>query len=421
MKPIKKILAILPTLNPSSIILVVEPLMYLFNLGKIDLRIRLEKLDARFSDMEWADLVIFCRNTEPAYDFVESLLSLSKPYIYELDDNLFELPFNTPERLYHHAPDRFAQLKKYINNSNLVRVYSSHLEASVRHYTTKVKIAKPPVNLFLIPSIPPKRRSQKLKIVFPTSRTISDNLSQIFVKDISRILQEHRKSVEVHFWGFIPEELKGVPSVKFHRFMPNYQKYLQAMHKEGYDIGLAPMKTDLFHNSKTNNKFREYGACWIAGIYSNTDIYSHCVTDGKNGLLVSNEEGSWYQAITRLLSDARLRQSIQQDARMLVEQEYSLDTFAQLLLNDIDEILSTTSKPSTSENNHIPQQRLLDNYQKPTPIFSRIIRTPIIGAQKIYKSINNYGLIITFRLFLDQLGRYVMYFELLRKIRRKKI
>src|SRR4030095_5323213 len=193
MKPTKKILTILPTLNPSSIILVVEPLMYLLDLEKIDLRVRLEKLDARLSDLEWADLVIFCRNTEPAYDFVESLLSIGTPYIYELDDNLFKLPLNTPEGLYHHAPERFAQLEKYINNANLVRVYSSPLEASIKHYTTKVKFAKSPVNLFLIPSIPPKRRSRKLKIVFPTSRTISDDLSHIFVKDIYRILREHSK------------------------------------------------------------------------------------------------------------------------------------------------------------------------------------------------------------------------------------
>jgi len=421
MKPTKKILTILPTLNPSSIILVVEPLMYLFDLDKIDLRVRLEKLDVRSSDIEWADLVIFCRNTEPAHDFVERLLQIGKPFIYELDDNLFELPPNTPESLYHYAPERFAQLKKYIRNANLVRVYSFPLESSIKHYTTKVKTSKSPVNLFLIPSIPPKRRSRKLKIVFPTSRTISDDLSQIFVKDISRILQEHSKSVEVHFWGFIPEELKGMPSVKFHRFMPNYQKYLQAVYKEGYDIGLAPMKNDLFHNSKTNNKFREYGACWIAGVYSNADVYSNCIVDGKTGLLVSNEEGSWYQAVVRLLNDAHLRESIQEEARALVEREYSLNSFALLLLNDIEEVLSTSSISSNSENNQIHKKSLTDNNQKPTLIFSRIIRIPITGFQKIYKSIQNYGLAIAFRLILDQIGRYVMYFELSVRIRRKKI
>jgi glycosyltransferase involved in cell wall biosynthesis len=421
MKEFKKVLTILPELNPSSIILVIEPLMYLLELGKIELRVRLEKLDVRLSDMEWADLVIFCRNTEPAYDFVEELLSLNKPYIYELDDNLFELPLNMPEGIYHRAPERLTQLEKYIKNADLVRVYSSPLATSVRQYASNVKVFTAPVNLFYIPSIPPKRKSRKLKLVFPTSRTISNDLSDIFIKDISQILKEHNNNIEVHFWGFIPEELKSFPSVKFHRFMSNYQNYMQAMYKEGYDIGLAPMKNDLFHNSKTNNKFREYGACWIAGIYSNADIYSNCVIDGKTGLLVSNEEGSWYQAITKLMSDARLRQSIQEEARAVVEREYPLHTFALLLMNEIDQVLSNTTKTAIAENKHIKKTDSLGNYQRPGSLISRIIQMPVAALQKTYKSITHYGLVITSRLILDQLERYITYFEISRRIRRKKI
>jgi glycosyltransferase involved in cell wall biosynthesis len=407
----KKILAILPALIPSTTILVVEPLMHLVNLGHIELRVRLEYLYVRHSDLEWADLVVFCRNTEPVYNVLETVSSFGKPYIYELDDNFFELSLDLPEGKYHRTPERISQLENYIQNASLVRAYSLPLEMRIRQYTPNVKFVKAPVNLFSVPSVPPKRRSENLKIVFSTSRTISDDLSQIFVKDISRILKEYGNRVEVHFWGFIPEELKGLPSVKFHRFMPNYKKYLQAMYKEGYDIGLAPMKNDLFHNSKTNNKFREYGACWIAGIYSNTDIYSNCVIDGKNGLLVSNKEGSWYQAIARLMSDSHLRQSIQADARTLVEREYSLHSFALLLLHDIDQVLSTFGKPTTSEN----------NYQKPTRIFYQIIQMPVSGSKKVYNAIRNYGLATTFRLILDQLERYIVYFDLLRRIRRKKI
>jgi len=67
---IPKILAILPALIPSSIILVVEPLMHLLKLRKIELRVRLENFYVRSADMEWADLIVFCRNTEPANDGV---------------------------------------------------------------------------------------------------------------------------------------------------------------------------------------------------------------------------------------------------------------------------------------------------------------------------------------------------------------
>jgi hypothetical protein len=138
-------------------------------------------------------------------------------------------------------------------------------------------------------------------------------------------------------------------------------------------------------------------------------------------MLVSNEEGSWYQAIARLLTDACLRQSIQEESRALVEKEYSLNTFALLLLNQIDEILSTSSKSAISGNNLIPKNGLLTNHQKQIRAFSQIIQIPISGLQKIHKSIRNYGAVITFRLILDQLERYITYFGLSRRLRHKKI
>lgn len=420
MKECKKILAILPGLNPSSIILVVEPLMFLLDLGRIELRIRLERLDVRSSDVEWADLIIFCRNTEPDYDFVERSLSLGKPYIYELDDNLFELPINTPEGIYHLAPERFAQLGKYIKNANLVRVYSAPLEASVRSYTSKVKFIKAHVNLFSIPSFAPKHRLRKIKIVFSTSRTISDELSQIFVKDLIRVINEFGNIIEVHFWGFMPEELKSFPSVKFHRFMPNYQKYMRKMHRQGYDIGLAPMKNDVFHSSKTNNKFREYGACWIAGIYSNSEVYSNCVEDGITGLLVSNDEGEWYQAIVRMMKDVGMRKAIQMQARAVVEKEYSLDIFSEILLNDINSVLREFVPRETIRVDNVQKAENVkfENEHKPKNLFLRLFDLIRFVFGKIRRALNNYGLLLSFRLFLDEIGRYAQYFWLSYRIKR---
>ena len=90
-----KVLAILPALIPSSIILVVEPLIHLVKLEKVNLRVRLENIYVRSSDLKWADIIVFCRNTDPAFDNVlEHVLADHKPYIYEIDDNFFELPLD---------------------------------------------------------------------------------------------------------------------------------------------------------------------------------------------------------------------------------------------------------------------------------------------------------------------------------------
>jgi len=77
-----KVLAILPALIPSSIILVVEPLIHLAKLEKVSLRVRLENMYVHPSDLEWADIIVFCRNTDPAFDSnLEHALVVHKPYI----------------------------------------------------------------------------------------------------------------------------------------------------------------------------------------------------------------------------------------------------------------------------------------------------------------------------------------------------
>jgi len=419
-RPIK-ILAILPALIPSSIILVIEPLLYLAGLGKVEFRVRLEHLYVRASDLEWADLVVFCRNTEPAYnDILQRVVSLKKPYLYELDDNFFELPLDLPEGRYHRVPERIDQLVNYITNADLVRVYSLPLQTRVKQYALNARFVKAPVNLFSIPGVPPHSGPGKLKIVFSTSRTIADELSQIFVKDMIRVINEFGNKIEVHFWGFVPEELKHFPSVKFHRFMPNYQKYMRKMYGQGYDIGLAPMKNDVFHNSKTNNKFREYGACWIAGIYSNSEVYSNCVEDGITGLLVSNDEGEWYQAIVRMMKDVGMRKAIQMQARAVVEKEYSLDIFSEILLNDINSVLGEFVPRETIRVDNVQKAENVkfENEHKPKSLFLRLFDLIRFVFGKMRRSLNNYGLLLSFRLFLDEIGRYAQYFWLSYRIKR---
>jgi hypothetical protein len=233
------------------------------------------------------------------------------------------------------------------------------------------------------------------------------------------VINEFDDAIEVHFWGFVPEELKGFPSVKFHHFMPNYQKYMRNIYRQGYDIGLAPMKNDVFHNSKTNNKFREYGACWIAGIYSNSEVYSNCVEDGVTGVLVSNDEGEWYKAIVRIMKDVEMRKAIQMQARAVVEKEYSLDIFAEILLNDINTVLREFVQKETIRVDNVQKTENVkfENENKPKSLFLRLFDLIRFSFGKMRRSLNNYGLLLSFRLFLDEIGRYAQYFLLSYRIR----
>ena len=119
-----RVLAILPALIPSTIIDVVTPLIDLNKSRQVAAKITVETF-VRKQDIEWCDIVVLCRNIHPnTAGWFNHVLKLGKPYIYDIDDNFFDIPADTPLGKYHREPSRIKMLKEYIRLANLVRVYS---------------------------------------------------------------------------------------------------------------------------------------------------------------------------------------------------------------------------------------------------------------------------------------------------------
>jgi hypothetical protein len=174
-----------------------------------------------------------------------------------------------------------------------------------------------------------------VKLIYATSR-LDDSLGRIFLPALRRLMDEEGPRIEAHFWG--PRPPTELPAARHHAVVHDYDRYLRRFSAAGFDIGLAPLADDVFHRSKTNTKFREYGACGIAGIYSDVEIYSDCVRHGETGLLVGNDTEAWYRAMRRLVDDANLRKRIQRDARAEIEEHYSQEKFEAVLLRQIEQL-----------------------------------------------------------------------------------
>jgi glycosyltransferase involved in cell wall biosynthesis len=334
-----QVLAILPIFGPSTIMCVVKPFIQLHRAGYIKAKIKLESFVNR-RDIEGADLVVFCRNTEPRYaHWLDFVLHRDMPYIYELDDNFFEIPLDAEFGKYHRAPERLALMTRYMSQADLVRVYSEPLVERAQPLNSRVERVVGPVDLSLV-SPPLSRPDQaRIKLVYATSRSV-DKLADIFTPALMRVLDEYSDHVEVHFWGYYPLELRTHRGTHFHPVLLDYDRFLRKFSCAGFDIGLAPLLDDIFYRSKTNNKFREYGASRIAGIYSDVDVYSTCVTNGETGLLVPNQPQAWYDAIVRLIEDYALRDKIKNQAQEYVRQHYSQENFEQVWLTHIQHVLA---------------------------------------------------------------------------------
>jgi glycosyltransferase involved in cell wall biosynthesis len=336
------VLAVLPAFIPSTLISVVKPFVSMHQRGRIQARVTLERF-TRAADLEWAELAVFCRNTEPRFAHVRQVLAARGiPWIYDLDDNLFEIPPDCDEGHYHRDPARLAELQEYIEGATLVRVYSDELLARVRGLNPLAEKVAPSLDWSLVPDTPPERDPSRVRIVYVTSR-LEDELAQLFLPDLERLLGIYGERVEVTFWG-AARAARCLPRVR--RIAPDadYDRYFARLACDGFDIGLSPLRDDPFHRAKTNNKYREYGACRIAGVYSDVSVYSSCVRHEETGLLVPAHEGSWLAALTRLVEDAGLRERIQAEACRDVRRHYSQERAEEDWLAQIGRVLADSGR-----------------------------------------------------------------------------
>jgi len=334
-----KVLAVLPGIIPSTIMDIIKPMLGLETAGHIKFRVKIE-LYPTISAIKKADLVIFCRNTEPRYRlYLDYALDHDIPFIYDIDDNFFEIPLDTPLGQYHRDPVRIQMLNYYLRSADLVRVYSKPLLERAANLNSQVQEIVAPLDWSLI--CPPSRQPEdkRLRIIYATSRQ-RDKLFSIFSQALMQVLHEYPNQTQMYFWGFMPTEFQDMPNVHHLKYMLNYNQFMKKFSSMGFDIGLAPLLGDSFHRSKTNNKFREYGACGIAGIYSNVDVYTDCVQDGETGLLVPDEPEAWYSALVSLIEDEHLRRNIAQAAKAKVQQLYSHERFQEQWWQQIQFVLA---------------------------------------------------------------------------------
>lgn len=381
---VPSVLAILPGFMPTTLMYIIKPFLALEAEGRIRVRIALEAyFDTR--TLAGADLIVFCRNIEPRYAYVlEAVLERRIPYVYDLDDNLYEVPLEVDDGEYYRAPERTALLTRYLSHASLVRVYSETLAMRVRRINPAVRQVSSTLDWGLI-APPQPRTHRQVRIVYATSRR-GDYLFPIFTPALRQALSEHPGVVEAHFWGYQPAEFKGLPGVHYRKFDPNYNAFLRRFSSAGFDIGLAPMLADDFHTAKTNTKFREYGACGIAGVYSDTPLYSAWVENEKTGMLVENTDAAWSAALQRLIQEPDLRARIAAAARERVRAEYAQERFQEIWMKIIAEMTARPQSPARIESRSEAADNVGREDDGPAPAPAAIWRQKIHRAAQMLRA-----------------------------------
>lgn len=338
---IPRVLLAVPTWLPSASIYIIKPLQQLSRRGLIQFEALLES-DLTVPLVNASDLVLFCRNSDPVYGWIlEECLARDIPTIYDLDDNFWEVPEEMYYARLHRSPERLRQLERYLASARLVRVYSAYLGRLIQRYNQHIQVVPPSIDLGLTPVEPLPRPDDKIRLTYVTGRGNEDRLISVFADDLLAILDEYPGQVEMTWWWQVPPQFRHHPGCRLTEIIYDYDLFLHRLARMHFDIGLAPLLPTPFYLSKTNTKFRDYGACRIAGIYSPVEVYTGSVEDGRTGLFAANEPGAWYRAIKRLVEDAELRQSITEAAYTYVYQNYRQELMETAWMELIDEMMAT--------------------------------------------------------------------------------
>lgn len=146
----------------------------------------------------------------------------------------------------------------------------------------------------LVPeTLPPRAERPGLRVGFAASMHRGDDLAAVSAAVLGA-LEEHG-DLEVEIIGAEGGTLAEHPRTTTFPHLDSYEKYLAFQRERAWDIGIAPLGSAASNAFKTDNKYREYAALGIAGIYQDAPPYA-AVRDGETGLLAGSVH-SWDEAL----------------------------------------------------------------------------------------------------------------------------
>lgn len=272
---------------------------------------------AQLAIEEYNLLYVFRIYADPISSLVKDAKRLDIPVIFETDDNYFALHFQDGNPV--HEPVKNPQLEEIISLANSVIVYSAEMERAAKKYNQAVQRLRP----YQLTSNYRQFPYNEISIGFMGSLK-KDTDFEFVTPALLRLLSEFPQ-LSIEFFGFVPNELAQNHRVRQRDFNPNYDEFISEFQSRGWTVALAPLANTEFNRSKTNNKYREYGAACYPAVYSNIQPYADSVIEGETGLLVENDPKAWYTAIKKLLDSRELRTHIALGAFRDIELNYNFE------------------------------------------------------------------------------------------------
>lgn len=155
------------------------------------------------------------------------------------------------------------------------------------------------------------RNDSKIKIgYFSGSITHNENF-ELIMPALLRLLETY-SNVELHLIGYLdlPKKLSNFKNqIRQHEYVEWHE--LPTLIQQ-VDINLAPLVNSLFNRAKSEIKWIEAALVKVPTMASNIGAFAEMISDGKNGVLVEDEE--WFEKLSQIVLNKEYRVTLGENA-----------------------------------------------------------------------------------------------------------
>ena len=277
------------------------------------------------------DVVIIQREFPKKIDNYNNIIELAhkegKPVVFDLDDLLFYLPENHPDRQSALCAPSLLPMFQALMEADLVSVSTPKLRDVLAKYNDNVVVLPNYFDDNLWRLTPPVRKNssrEMLTIGYMGTYPHKPDLEYI-TPVLLDLIKRYPQKLRFHFWGVQPPaELESLPQVKFTPWYSNsYKDFTEFFQTQSADIFIAPLVDNLFNRCKSPQKFFDYSALGAPGVFSRLDPYADVVIHGQNGFLASTLD-EWTACLIQLVENDELRFQLATNAQATIRENWLL-------------------------------------------------------------------------------------------------
>lgn len=302
--------------------------------GLVEYRARQDMRVAN-EDLAWADVVLLGRlDSWYELQLTRRMRQAGKYLIYILDDDLLNVPIEISSAAYYNQPQIQRYIRQIIDLSDAILSPSPLLHAKYAlDSRLALRIEEPAIEPL---AYVPHAEEAAVKIGFAGSADRTGDIARILGEVLPRLKEEYGGRIEFEFFGAIPPFAQNL-GAKTVAYQSSYDEYRRTLNALEWDIGLAPMVESPFHACKHYNKFVEYAAAGIVGVFSDVQPYVRIKeTLELDELFTGNDVQQWYETLKRLIDDRERREALRKELCALACGPYSVESAALELYRELE-------------------------------------------------------------------------------------